>query len=212
MQLMPQADAGGALLSGCNNSARCGEHTPPTTVELTMEKSHYVRRYGFECLDRNCCLKPPLGLVVAMVYLCKSLLLPLVIALASAKGSSPSLRWLLGGEQHPLLMIGLAVPALMVLYAWLNRVPTSDAFSQWAWRRGAFLLALSAFAQASLATFDLVTSPGFLQGYGLVWESEDLAALLSIVLHGLVIAYVTRSARARATFADFPEQKPLRAA
>jgi hypothetical protein len=163
-----------------------------------MDKSYYFRKYGYDCFDKHGCLRPSKGLVVSISFLCRALLLPVLIGVASVKGSSQSMTWVLAGNLHPALMSLLALPALAVLAALVGRSPRARPWLRWVWAHGRNLLLLSAVAQAGIVLRDVTT-------VGLSLDSAEafLSVSVLVLLAGL-IAYLLWSRRVRDSFSEFP--------
>jgi hypothetical protein len=163
-----------------------------------MDKSYYFKKYGYACFDKHACLKPSTGLVASVLFLCRAVLLPVFIGLASIKGSSQGMTWVLAGNAHPALTSLFALPALAVLVALVRRSPQAGPWLRRTWAHGRSLLLLSALAQAGIALRD-VTAGGL--------AVDSAAALASIVVLALLIAligYLLLSRRVRDSFLEFP--------
>lgn len=164
--------------------------------EIPMQRSYDIHRYDFGCYDKHLCLKPPLLLIAAIALLCRDFLLPLLVAVASIKGGSSSLEWLISGGRQPLWFVA-AAPALMVLYALIRRAPTGDMFARWTWRNGRLLLAAAALMQCYPHLQTLRNSAFRI-------HHDEVSAVFWLLVNGLVLAYVLLAGRVRHSFADFP--------
>jgi len=69
----------------------------PNALTAVMHKSFDPRRYSLASYDRHLCLKPPLLLWLAALFLSRAISLPLVIGLGSLGGGSANVNgWCTG--------------------------------------------------------------------------------------------------------------------
>ena len=160
-----------------------------------MGRARDIIKYGLECYDKHACLKPSIFLIVAMVFACREYLLPLVVLLGSMKGNSFDIDFLL--EEHHTLALALELPALLVIYAMIRRVPAGDRVARWAWKWGRALLALAVFLDIWLVVSFSELSMRHV-------TDEDLLTLARVVMDALIVGYLALSTRVKDTFADFP--------
>ncbi len=166
---------------------------PPASKRFSFE------RYDFESFDKNLCLKPPLLLWLAMLYLARALLLPFVGGISSMGGSSVTstlTRGLFGVEDY----IPAAVTSLMLL-AFLRRTPTASRLWRHIWNGGQFVL-------GSAATVDLTVAVLRLRQVvdNASWQTSLL--LGACLMDCYIVLYLLTSRRVRDVFCDFPA--PLR--
>ena len=130
-------------------------------------------------------------IVVITLFLGRHLLFIFMGGVSTFKGAKTS--GVEGLYSDPVLLLASA-PALLVLLAMLRRVATAGALPREIWRSGRLLLCLAAALDAALTLF--------LAEFRL----DRISALHVAVLIGdaYVLAYLSRSERARDTFADFP--------
>jgi hypothetical protein len=159
-----------------------------------MTSSYDPERYRPSQFDEEMCLKPPLLLWFAVIYLARAVVLPIGIGIGHVAGvddkAFASLRSLWNVEAF--------LPALMtlpVLYALFRRAPTAGRATRWFWRHGRIFLALSAGLDMALSLFQLATSgPGD--------DPIIIGGAASIDLYFL--AYILMARRVRDAFSDFP--------
>jgi hypothetical protein len=158
-------------------------------------------RYDLDAYDQYLSLKPPGLLILALLFLCRSYLIPIMMLATSLGGSRTEQFGALVYGGNPLVSLIAGIPALFVLYALRRRTPQSDRFAMWAWQHGRMLLSGSALAQL-VPSVRALASDSFAFGGG----TEGAAALFSIFLAAFLLLYVNVSSRVRDVFADFPAQ------
>ncbi len=164
--------------------------------DTTMEKRFDARRYDLGCYDKHFCLKPPVLLIAMIVFLCRDFLLPLIVAAGSMKGGGDGLFDSVAKiRQQHWFIAGL--PALLVFYSLVRRVPKGDVVARWLWRRGRWLLSLSIV----LGMYPLLQT--LQQRLGNVGDGE-LPLLLVLLVEIASLSYLWLSRRAGDAFRDFP--------
>ncbi|HUN74174.1 MAG TPA: DUF2919 family protein [Steroidobacteraceae bacterium] len=155
-----------------------------------------MRRYGLDDYNGDLCLKPPLLLWIAMLYLSRGILLFVLSTTGSMAALSSDAVTLLRGSLSPEMVIP-SVMAAAVLCALLRRMPSASKPVRWIWTNGQFLLAAAALADLVLQLLD---SP-LLRG-----DTYDQPAwpLVAATVDLYFLAYVFASRRVRDVFADFP--------
>lgn len=157
-------------------------------------------KYDLDCYDRHCSLKPPPALLAALAFACRDFLLPLVVALGSLKGGAGyDVDFLL--SQHHTLAVLTQVPALLVIYAMIRRVPGAEAPARWIWKHGRLLVGAALLADVILAAALSDVSFGHLR-------SGDAGTLARLAFDGAILTYLARSRRLKDVFADFPAATP----
>lgn len=160
-----------------------------------MAKVGDIIKYDFECYDKHSCLKPSLPLVIATVFSCREYLLPLVPLAGALSGSSNDMNFLFA--EHRSVALLAQIPALLVLYAMIRRVPSGDAVARWIWKRGRLFLAASLLVDLCRAAW--FANPAFVH-----MSEEGVGLLASMALNAGILLYVLRSERVKDSFADFP--------
>jgi Protein of unknown function (DUF2919) len=157
-------------------------------------------KYHLACYDDNFCLKPPVLLWIALVFLSRGVMLPLLVGVMSMTGLSPDAKGMLQGLMSlpsvPSSIIGAAV-----LLAALRRAPKASGVMRWIWRHGLVLLAIAAVGDAvtSLATAPIVRGTTSDTTSLTVW-----APVLAATYDVYFLAYLLSVRRVRDTFAQFP--------
>lgn len=157
-----------------------------------------MRKYAASSYDDYLCLKPPLLLWIAVIYLSRAISLPVLMGLGSARHMSPDAARLLTGlwstdELLPSLI------AVAVLVAMFRRVPDASRPVRWIWSHGRWLLMASAGFDLALLLISLIRS-GPLQ-------LDDQGPPLSLLMAGLdvyFLLFILTVRRVRDTFASFP--------
>ncbi len=162
-----------------------------------MAKRYDARRYDLDCYDRNFCLKPPLLLKAIIVFLSRDFLLPVIVGLGSIKGGGEGLFDLVANLRQPYWFL-TGLPALLVLYALLRRVPSGDGFARLMWRHGRTLLSLSVAAGVYPILHTLLQHGG-------ISGDDEFISLLFLLMEAAALAYLWLSKRAGDAFRDFPQ-------
>jgi len=161
-----------------------------------MQTRDKLNRYSPSRYDEYLCLKPPLMLWIALVYLSRAITLPLLVTVSSLGGGTSDTTQFIRG----LFSLSTLFPSFIaatVLYALIRRSPSGSAFARWIWARGRALLTVSAVLDFVLS---LAGSPLL---HGDVTEPVALS-LLTAAFDLYFLVYILASKRARDTFADFP--------
>ena len=159
------------------------------------QKTSRPFRYDESSYDNNFCLKPSLLLWLAMLYLSRAILLPLVAGVASMNGSGDAAS-LTRGLFSPDAYVPSAL-ALLVIAAWCRRTPSATRVPRWIWTRGRTFLAASAILDLVLPVY----AP-FQESYG-VWQLTT-PRLIGAALDTYFLAYLLASRRVRDVFSQFP--------
>jgi hypothetical protein len=159
-----------------------------------MSKRLEIEKYGLHSYDDYLCLRPPLLLLVCLLFLCRGVVIFVGFGMA---GVPTGLRDLVRPETLYLGCLA-AAPAVLVFYALLARAPTAPAFVRWAWRHGRSLMSLSALFYIAAAAAELGPDPRRWLG-----SSSMVAKAITLAELGIV-AYLFASPRVRQAFLDFP--------
>jgi hypothetical protein len=147
------------------------------------------------------CLKPPWLLWLAVLFLCRAIMLPVVIGIGHVAGvnadAMTQLRDFWSADQ--LVPAVIAIPVLCAL-CW--RSGSAPDFLRGVWARGRILLALSAAVDIALPLLSQL------------WQRQVTDQLVATLFGSGVdvyfLVYVLAARRVRDTFADFPA--PLKTA
>ena len=157
-------------------------------------------KYHLTCYDDNFCLKPPILLWIALVFLSRGVILPLFVGVLSMTGLTADAKGILQGLIS-LPSVPSSIIGATVLLAALRRAPKASSVMRWIWRHGLVLLAIAAVGDAVTS---LVTAP-ILRG-----ATSDTASLgvwapvLAATYDLYFLAYLLTVRRVRDTFAQFP--------
>jgi len=159
-----------------------------------MTLSYDPDRYRSSQFDDDMCLKPPLLLWLAVIYLARAVVLPIGIGIGHFAGVDDKAF----GSLRSLWSVEAFVPAVVtlpVLYALFRRAPGASRATRWCWRHGRILLALSAGLDVALSVFQLATAqPG----------DPPFTALGAALVDLYFLAYILIARRVRDSFSDFP--------
>jgi len=153
------------------------------------------RSYSESSYDGYLCLKPPLLLWLAMLYLSRGLTLPIVMAIASFSGvderaiSFCRAAW----SVRELVPSGIAA---IVLYALVRRAPAAPASVRWIWANGRVFLCLAALIDL---TQTLVATPPFAP-----LSDQAMGSWAAAAADAYFLLYVAAARRVRDTLAEFP--------
>ncbi len=153
------------------------------------------RSYSPASYDDNWCLKPPLLLWLAVIYLSRALTLPIAAAFCSLAGVSGDTVSLL----RDLWSIDALLPsaiAAAVFYALCRRVPSASEAVRWIWRHGRILLAIAALLDVCLSLLAPIRQGGL--------NHQALLSMFGAGIDAYFLLYVLLARLARDTFAEFP--------
>lgn len=163
-----------------------------------MAKSYDLNKYNSWFYDDDFCLKPPVLLTAATVYLCRSFLIMLLIVAASVRGrTGGGMETFLPGGDHPMSVGLTAIPAMLVLYARMRRIPRAGNVVRWIWKHGRLLLASSAAMEIAASAFLLYTNVGQAR-------DSDMMRMAFLFLDVYILLYVLISKHVKDVFSDFP--------
>jgi hypothetical protein len=134
-------------------------------------------------------------LIACLIFLCRGLVVYVLVGVS--RGVPVGFKDIVDTETVWSGFLA-AVPAALVLYALVARVPTAPAFVRWAWRYGRALTSLSALSYVAIAVAQLGSDPRR-------WLGGPLAAKAMVLAELAIIAYLFLSSRVRQAFLDFPE-------
>jgi hypothetical protein len=141
------------------------------------------------------CLKPPLLLWVAVLYLSRTITLPVAMAIGHFAGVDASAITVFRG----LWSIDGLIPSLIaavILYTLCRRVPAASALVRWIWARGRIFLAVSAFLDMALLLIALIRQGEI--------NDQSLLSLIAAVVDLYFLVYILAARRVRHAFSEFP--------
>jgi hypothetical protein len=166
-----------------------------------MPHSYNPHSYSPSNYDDDMCLKPPLLLWLAVLFLCRAIMLPVVIGIGHVAGvnadAMTQLREFWSADQ--LVPAVIAIPVLCAL-CW--RSASAPDFLRGVWARGRVFLALSAAVDIAL--------PLISQLWQRQITDQIVPTLFASGVDVYFLAYILAARRVRDTFSDFPA--PLRPA
>jgi hypothetical protein len=159
------------------------------------------RSYSPSSYDDDYCLKPPLLLWLAALYLSRGVLLPLLMGMGSMIGTNPDALNLF----HQLWSVEALIPssvAAVVCLALFRRGPSASSVVRWIWAHGRVFLASAAALDLLLSVLPLVRTREL---------GADTAPALFVGAADLYfLVYVLAARRVRDTFGDFPPRVAIR--
>jgi hypothetical protein len=141
------------------------------------------------------CLKPPVLLWLAVLYLSRAVVLPLASAIGHFVGLDNAVITMLRGYWSAQTLLP-SLAALPVFYCLFRRVPKASGPVRWIWRHGRALLIVSAGIDLVLSALQLLHSPTL--------GDEPIFPLSTAAVDVYFLVYLLAARRARDTFLDFP--------
>ena len=160
-----------------------------------MNSSYNPDRYHPSHFDDDMCLRPPLLLWLAAIYLARAALLPIAIGIGHIANVDDKAFVLLRSLWSPAGLVP-ALVALPVLYALFRRAPAAGRMTRWCWAHGRILLAVSAGIDAALTLLQF-TGPTELGDQAVIAMGTGIADLY-------FLTYILFARRVRDAFTDFP--------
>jgi hypothetical protein len=160
-----------------------------------MRHLHDSHSYPLSYYDHHMCLKPPLLLWVAVLYLSRAITLPVAMAIGHFAGVDPravsSFRalWSLDALAPSLI-------AAVVLYVLCRRVPTAPRPVRWIWARGRMFLGVAAALDIALLLAAFIRER----------DNSDLplSSLFAAAVDMYFLLYILVAKRVRDAFSEFP--------
>jgi DUF2919 family protein len=156
------------------------------TLTQTYPASHY---------DDQMCLKPPVLLWVAVLYLSRALTLPIAMALGHFAGVDEKAITLFRGFWSADALIPSAIAAV-ILYALVRRLPTASPQVRRIWAHGRIILAVSAALDIALLAIALIRQGEI--------NDQSIWALVAVAGDLYFLLYILLARRVRQTFLEFP--------
>jgi DUF2919 family protein len=152
-------------------------------------------KYSLSSYDDYLCVKPPLLLWIAALFLARSIVVPIGFGLVRFAGVPADAVALLQGVWNPGALLPSAIGAA-VLYAMIRRIPGAAAPVRWISTHGRILLVIAACADLIQWLVAVVSSdqPALRDPSDLLVPGFDLYFLI----------YLLVAQRVRDTFSDFP--------
>jgi hypothetical protein len=152
-------------------------------------------KYSPSSYDDYFCLKPPLLLWIATLFLSRAISLPLAVGLGHFAGVSSDATSVL---QRVISLETLLPSALAaaVLIAMFRRSPNASSAVRWVWSHGRTFLAAAAALDFALSIFALTRSDNS--------DGQPLSLVIIATVDFYFLVYVLFARRVRDTFAAFP--------
>jgi hypothetical protein len=164
-----------------------------------MPHSYSPHSYSASNYDDEMCLKPPLLLWFAVLFLCRAIMLPIVIGIGHVAGvnadAMTQLRDFWSADQ--LVPAVIAIPVLCAL-CW--RSGSAPDLLRSVWARGRVLLALSAAVDLALPIVSQLVQRQI--------TDQFIVTLFASGVDVYFLAYILAARRVRDTFLDFPAPLP----
>jgi len=151
-------------------------------------------RYPFSAYDDNLCLRPGLALWAVLAFLLRPYVV-VVVSLANRVDRMRVIDTFYPDRASMAISALLALPALLLVWAWIKRQRGQGGLAQRVWRHGrALLLGLASLNACAIvvAAVHAGTRPG-------------LAAVAQLAACALIVWYLMRSERVCDTFLDYPK-------
>jgi Protein of unknown function (DUF2919) len=160
-----------------------------------MRHLHDSHSYPLSYYDHHMCLKPPLLLWVAVLYLSRAITLPVTMAIGHFAGvdaravSSFRAFWSLDALVPSLI-------AAVVLFVLCRRVPTAPRPVRWIWARGRVFLGVAAALDIALLLTSFIRERNN--------NDLTLSSLLAAAGDMYFLFYILAAKRVRDAFSEFP--------
>ncbi len=151
--------------------------------------------YASSSYDGYSCLKPPLLLWVAMLYLSRGFTLPMAMGIGSYAGVDARAIALCRNLWSAYALLPSAVAAVVLLAAIL-RVPGASQGVRWIWARGRMLLVVALGLDFAQLLVPLVAHGEF--------DDQVFLSLLAAAADVYLLLYILKARRVRDAFAEFP--------
>ena len=152
-------------------------------------------KYPPSSYDDYFCLKPPLLLWIAVLFLSRAISLPFVLGLGKFAGVSPDATAVL----HRLISLETVLPSALaaaVLVAMCRRDPKASSPVRWIWAHGRSFLAAAAVIDCALSAYTLTGIDST--------DVQPLSLVITAAIDLFLLLYVLLARRVRDTFATFP--------
>jgi hypothetical protein len=146
--------------------------------------------------DDRMCLKPPLLLWVAVIYLSRAVTLPFLMAIAHFAGVD-SRAISMVRDYWSIDSLAPSLIAAVILFTLFRRVPSASSAVRWIWARGQIFLAVSAILDIALQVIAAIRQ-GEINNLSLLYAA---AAVVDLYF----LAYILTARRVRHVFGEFPD-------
>jgi hypothetical protein len=160
-----------------------------------MRHSPPVRSYPASYYDDQMCLKPPLLLWVAVLYLSRAITLPVAMAIGHFAGVDSQAITVFRALWSLDALIPSAIAAV-ILFTLCRRVPSAPRLVRWIWTHGKTFLAVSAVLDIVLLSISLIRQGEI--------NDQSLLSLFAAAVDLYFLAYILAARRVRHVFSEFP--------
>ena len=151
--------------------------------------------YAPSSYDHFYCLKPPLMMWLAVLYLSRALTLPIAMAVGSFSGVNDAaihaFRSLWSADK-----LAPSALAAVVLIAAFRRAPQAAGLVRWIWAHGRILLAAAAALDLGLSLIAPLRAGEI--------DERTIVGVIAAAIDAYFLVYILASRRMRDTFAEFP--------
>jgi hypothetical protein len=160
-----------------------------------MRHRTFTQAYPASHYDDQMCLKPPVLLWLAVLYLSRALTLPIAMALGHFAGVDEKAITLFRGFWSADALVPSTIAAVL-LYAMMRRVPTASRRVRWIWAHGRVVFAVAAILDISLVTIALVRQGEI--------NDQSMWSLVAAAGDLYFLSYILLARRVRQAFSEFP--------
>ncbi|MEE9493237.1 MAG: DUF2919 family protein [Gammaproteobacteria bacterium] len=156
-------------------------------------------QYPFSAYNKLLCLKLSIPAWATIVFLVRPFAI-ILMSVANRRDRMGVLNTMYGDPVSPALYIDAfaALPALLVIYAWVKRQPEAPQYIRWIWSRSRSILLLATALNILGALLPFILNPN---------NPVTLPDLAKLAACAMIINYLLSSKRLKDTFNDFPESK-----
>lgn len=162
---------------------------------MSSKKPTIADGYTPDDFNEHLVLKVPVLLALSILWTSRHLVIPFFIFMIGQSNVKSSNDWVI--DQATWLLSISSLPALIVMFAWGNRLPKSGAVIRWLWRYAGIILASSLLCDILLY-------------YWFVPKLTEGFTPVSLLLDLYILVYLGVSKRVRHVFADFPFRENYR--
>lgn len=153
------------------------------------------KKYPFSAYDKHLSLKMSPLMWLAILFLARPYAI-FIMSIANRRDRMGVLETFYGDPAVSFLGALAAIPAIILVLAWIKRQPGAAALTRRVWASGRLLLILASILNIIIIFLPALT--GAVLRISMVGWIETIICIF-------IIIYLIRSTRVRDTFADFPQ-------
>jgi hypothetical protein len=153
------------------------------------------QQYPFQAYDRYLTLRPGAATWLVLAYLIRPYAI-MAMSLANKRDRWGLINLVYQDRSAMALSALAAIPALLLIYAYVKRKPGVTGFIRQCWHRGRLLLFISLVLNIVIVFVPVLIGKA---------ESVHYVGMLQAAVAFAMLMYVAISQRLRDTFADYPE-------